>query len=69
MFALVMGAILSNLLAIAFAVLNSYQLVTSLWKGPPAVYLTNLFAGELCSDCDAIAIALIVNIFAKIVYK
>jgi hypothetical protein len=60
-FALVMGAILSNLLAIAFAVLNSYQLVTSLWKGPPAVYLTNLFAGELCSDCDAIAIACRLN--------
>lgn len=45
-FALVLAAVLANLLALGFAVLNSYQLVTSLWKGPPAMYVTNFIAGE-----------------------
>lgn len=45
-FALILAAILANLLALCFAVLNSYQLVTSLWKGPPAMYVTNFIAGE-----------------------
>ena len=46
MFALILAAILANLLALAVAVLNSYQLVTSLWRGPPAMYVTNFIAGE-----------------------
>lgn len=45
-FALILAAILANLLALVVAVLNSYQLVTSLWRGPPAMYVTNFIAGE-----------------------
>lgn len=48
-FALILAAILANLLALCFAVLNSYQLVTTLWKGPPAMYVTNFIAGESVS--------------------
>ena len=45
-FVLIMIGIGFNILAISFAALNSYQLVTTLWKGPLAIYITNLIASK-----------------------